>query len=329
MRFNHWSSLIVCLTIALSVTGELFADDGSAIHEPAKLKGNADYKVQGEYLGQLGNGKGGLQVIAMGDHSFEAVVYVGGLPGDGWKRGDVTYTGKGKTENGATKILGKNGHLVIKDDVATVYSDDGSEVGSMKKTVRKSKSLGMKPPKDAKVLFDGKTADNFNKGKVVLKNLLLADCRSKEKLGDHQLHLEFRTPFKPKARGQARGNSGVYVQGRYECQVLDSFGLSGENNECGGIYSIAKPKVNMCFPPMTWQTYDMDFVAAKYDSNGKKTKNAVVTIKHNGVTIHDKLELPNGTPGNAKEAAGPESLYLQGHGNPVVFRNIWVVNKNK
>ena len=157
-------------------------------------------------------------------------------------------------------------------------------------------------------------------------HLLRANCHSKEKFGDHSLHLEFRTPFKPHARGQKRGNSGVYVQSRYEIQVLDSFGLEGKNNECGGIYSIAQPKVNMCFPPLTWQTYDIDFTAARYDGE-KKVKNARITVKHNGVVIMDDLELPHGTPGRLEEGSGPAPLYLQGHGNPVFYRNIWVVRK--
>jgi hypothetical protein len=140
------------------------------------------------------------------------------------------------------------------------------------------------------------------------------------------LHIEFRTPFKPAGRGQDRGNSGVYVQGRYECQVLDSFGLEGENNECGGIYSIARPKVNACFPPLSWQTYDIDFTAAQYEGD-KKIKNARVTIRHNGIVIHDNLELPKGTPGKNPEGPGPDVIYLQGHGNPVAYRNIWVVKK--
>jgi hypothetical protein len=177
------------------------------------------------------------------------------------------------------------------------------------------------------VLFDGTQADAFEKGKLTEGQLLAADCSSQRKFGDHVLHIEFRTPFCPLSRGQARGNSGVYLQSRYEVQVLDSFGLEGENNECGGIYTLGKPLVNMCFPPLTWQTYDCEFTAARYDQQGNKVSPASVTIKHNGVVIQDHLELPKGTPGRHAEGPGPDALYLQGHGNPVVYRNIWVVEK--
>jgi hypothetical protein len=131
----------------------------------------------------------------------------------------------------------------------------------------------------------------------------------------------------PMSTGQARGNSGVYVQSRYEVQVLDSFGLEGKNNECGGIYSIAEPVVNMCLPPLSWQTYDFDFTAARYNVAGEKIKNARITVRHNGVVIHDDIELTHGTPGRHPEDPGPEALFMQDHGNPVVYRNIWIVEK--
>lgn len=149
---------------------------------------------------------------------------------------------------------------------------------------------------------------------------------SKAVFGDHQLHLEFRSPFMPEARGQGRGNSGVYLQGRYEVQILDSYGLEGLDNECGGIYRVARPRVNMCAPPLQWQTYDMDFRAPRFDAQGNKTANARITVSHNGVIIHENLEIPGQTGGGeASNFDKPGPLLLQDHGNPVQFRNIWVL----
>ncbi len=220
---------------------------------------------------------------------------------------------------GATAIL-KDGKIAI--------VHDGRTTAELKKVERKSPTLGARPPKGAIVLFDGSNTEAWENGTLVEKKLLgPTSASSRQKFGDHLLHIEFRTPFMPAARGQGRGNSGVYLQSRYECQVLDSFGLEGENNECGGIYQIAKPAVNMCFPPLSWQTYDIDFTAARYDANGNKTKNARATIEHNGVVIHEDLELPHGTPGCHPEGPEPDAVFLQNHGNPVAFRNIWVVEK--
>jgi hypothetical protein len=130
----------------------------------------------------------------------------------------------------------------------------------------------------------------------------------------------------PSARGQGRGNSGVYLQGRYEVQVLDSYGLSGQDNECGGIYKVGRPIVNMCAPPLTWQTYDIEFRAPRFDAGGVKTADPVITVHHNGVLVQDEL-IVAGSTGAAlnANATQPGGIYLQDHGNPVQYRNIWVL----
>jgi hypothetical protein len=315
------------IAVGCLLAGRAFAADDNPAYTSVAEAG-PDYAVQGEYVGEAGEHKWGAQVIALGDGKFELVGYQGGLPGDGWQRAGETKEALGERDGDAVKFQGDDFTLTIQDGAITVKNAEGEVLGTLKKTERKSPTLGAKAPAGAKVLFDGTTADNFENGKLIEGNLLGAtNCVSKLPLGSHTMHIEFRTPFMPKSRGQGRGNSGVYVQGRWECQVLDSFGLDGENNECGGIYSISKPIVNMCLPPLTWQTYDIDFTAAKYDDSGKKTENARVTIKHNGVVIHDNLELPKGTPGYKPEGPEKLGLFLQDHGNPVAFRNIWVVEK--
>ena len=324
MRFGP---CLVAVLALVSLTFCLPAADDNPAYTSAKAAG-PDFAIQGEYVGEAGEHKWGAQVIARGDGKFDLAGFQGGLPGEGWKRGDETRKATGEAKDGVATLKGDHFTVTIKDGVATVTGESGETFGELKKVERKSPTLGASPPTGAKVLFSGRDADAFENGKLTEDNLLAASgAASKVKLGDHTLHIEFRTPFMPKSSGQARGNSGVYIQGRYELQVLDSFGLEGENNECGGIYSIAKPAVNMCLPPLAWQTYDIDFTAAKYDGEGKKTQNARVTIKHNGVVIHDNLELAKGTPGYHEEGPEKDGLFLQDHGNPVAFRNIWVVEK--
>ncbi len=322
MKYN----LIATIVMTCAVSANAAAADGDAFTDPAKA--GIDFTLQGEYQGKGGDDNWGVQVIAMGDGNFTAVGYRGGLPGAGWKRGDETRRATGKRDGEIVTLKSDEFTSTVKNGVFTVLDGSGNKVAELKKVERKSPTLGASAPAGAIVLFDGSSADKFEKGTLVEGNLLGAtNCESKMKLGDHRLHIEFRTPFMPKATGQGRGNSGVYIQGRYECQVLDSFGLDGKNNECGGIYSQKEPAVNMCFPPLAWQTYDIDFTAAKYDSTGKKTANARASIKHNGVAIYENLELAAETPGFHKEGPGPDSLFLQDHGNPVAFRNIWVVEK--
>lgn len=318
------ASLVCC-----GLAGLGHAADAGAFTDPAKA--GPDYAAQGEYQGNLDlqgqEVKLGAQIIALGDGKFHGVFFFGGLPGDGWTRGGQMLEVDSTTEDGKVTFAGDNGKGTLVDGKLVISDVGGMEIAKLEKVERKSPTLGAKPPEGAKVLFDGKSADAWVGGKIVEGDLLLAGTRSKDEFQDFTLHLEFRTPFVPKARGQARGNSGLYLQNRYELQVLDSFGLEGANNECGGFYSIKEPAVNMCLPPLVWQAYDIDFTAARFEGD-KKTKNARVTIKHNGVPIHEDFEVPNLTPGGAaQEFPGKGPFSLQEHGNPVTYRNIWVVEK--
>ena len=157
------------------------------------------------------------------------------------------------------------------------------------------------------VLFDGSTADKFVHGTLLADGNLLSDATTKQGFGDYTLHMEFRLSYMPNARGQARANSGLYLHDCYEVQVLDSFGLEGLDNECGGFYQLRKPDVNMCFPPLTWQTYDIKFTAPKF-TDGKKTANAKVEVRHNGVVVHPEFELAHNTPGRQGEGPAPASF---------------------
>jgi hypothetical protein len=326
------SLLLVCglVGIACGHGGPAYTD---------ATKAGPDFAVQGEYVGKMkiaGEEKPvGVQVMALGKQEFEATLFRGGLPGDGWSHGDKQEKAKGKTEGDKTELVGKEWKAKIHGDTMAISDTSGDKVGELKKVERKSPTLGAAAPAGAVVLFDGTNTDAWQNGKIVDGNLLWIGPTSKQKFKDFTLHIEFRCPFMPEARGQGRGNSGVYLQDRYEVQVLDSFGAVGDGGDCGAIYSIAPESVNMSFPPLSWQTYDIDFTAARCDANGKKTANARATVKHNGVVVHDSLELPHNTPGqigNEAPAKGDTVVsgpfYLQDHGgDPEAFRNIWVVEK--
>jgi len=192
-------------------------------------------------------------------------------------------------------------------------------------------------PQGAIVLFDGKNLDKWAKQdgkseatwKIVDGNMQAekGNIVTKDKFeGSFKLHAEFRVPYVPGGKGQGRGNSGIYVQGRYEVQVLDSYGLESQKNDCGAIYEVAAPAKNVCKAPTVWQSYDIEFTAPKFE-NGKKTEPAHMTVYHNGVKIHDDVKIPvdNTRAGLGGDPATPGPIMLQDHGHPVQFRNIWIV----
>ncbi len=318
---------VLWLAMALAA---LAADPSKAITDPSKA--GPDFATQGEYVGTIKTREGvqkfGVQIVALGDGKFRGVGYCGGLPGAGWDLGEKHVTER-KLNGGSFTFQTEKGSITatVCDGEIRVCTARGRAIGTLKKICRKSPTLAAKPPEGARVLFDGTSAEKFENGRMTDDKLLMQGVTSKQKFGSFKMHLEFRTPYQPHARGQGRGNSGFYAQGRYEVQILDSFGLEGRDNECGGIYSVGPPAVNMCLPPLTWQTYDVDYTAAEYE-DGKKVHNASITVRHNGVLIHENQELPHATTASPL-GEGPElgPVFLQDHGNPVCFRNIWVVEK--
>lgn len=190
------------------------------------------------------------------------------------------------------------------------------------------------PPSDAIVLFDGKDLSPWKGGENWEVNDGIATARkndisTKQSFGDCQLHVEFATPAEMKGSGQGRGNSGIYMMGRYEVQILDSFeNETYVDGQCGALYKQQPPTVNASRRPGEWQTYDIIFEAPRFDDAGKLTKPAVVTVLHNGVLIHNHVEL-QGTTSYFKapeyEPHPPKQpIDIQFHGNPVRFRNIWI-----
>lgn len=198
------------------------------------------------------------------------------------------------------------------------------------------------PPSGAVVLFDGKDFSKWVKvrGKDEVKWTLRdggvmegvkghGDVMTRDTFdGKFKLHVEFRVPYEPAGKGQGRGNSGVYVQGRYEVQILDSYGLKSAKNDCGAIYEVAAPKVNACKAPTVWQSYDIEFTAPKFE-NGKKTEPARMTVTHNGTVIHENVPIPvdNTRAGLGGDPSTPGPILLQDHGHPVQFRNVWLLKQ--
>ena len=197
------------------------------------------------------------------------------------------------------------------------------------------------PPSDAIILFNGKDTDQWVSAKdgkspiswkkdgdaiTVVKGA--GAIMTKEKFGDIQLHLEFRTPAVVVGEGQGRGNSGVFFQERYEVQILDNYeNRTYSNGQCASIYKQSIPLVNACKKPGEWQTYDIIFTAPRFNKDGIKVSSGYLTVIHNGVLVQNHTEIKGTTEyiGQPKNIAhGKGSIILQDHSNPTSFRNVWL-----
>ncbi len=194
------------------------------------------------------------------------------------------------------------------------------------------------PPPGAIVLFDGKDTSKWTEGgggalrwKVENGAMIVTpnagDAVTADTFGDCRLHVEFWVPTAEEGFTDHRGNSGVYLQGRYEIRIIDSFGHEPESHQCGALYGITTPRVNACRPPGEWQSFDVTFRAPTFDAQGKMTRKGRVTILQNGVNIVDHAEFDRATPSPSDEnLAQPGPIRLQNYGGvPVRFRNIWLV----
>jgi hypothetical protein len=289
-----------------------------------------DFSFMGEYLGVICSDYGGrvcagVQVVPQGDGKFIGVRYACGLPGSGWNQHDREQL-EGQREGDELRMSGEQTRVIVHRGMVHVYSLDGRSIGSLQKVARHSPTLGMPAPPNALTLFDGTETKEFKNGKLSEEGWLMEGTELVQKFRDFTLHAEYRLPYMPYARGQGRANSGFYLQSSYEVQVLDSFGLEGVENECGALYRYRRPDVNMCLPPLAWQTYDINFRSPHFDDEGNKIQNARITVLHNGVVVHDDFEIERKTGAGKQESTELWPIKLQDHGNPVRFRNIWLID---
>ncbi|MGB2615019.1 MAG: DUF1080 domain-containing protein [Phycisphaerae bacterium] len=324
-----WSVRLGACAVLLAVAWSAFA--GSAA-EPPK---SAEDPFMGEYRGS------GVMSAAGSPVQVEAKVWP---VKDGYRAAILDPSGarielEGKVEEGKLALAGAAAETqwraIVADGKLLAESTAGAKL-DLEAYERMPPTLGAKPAPGAIVLLafeEGKPPpleEWTNSAWQPMRDGSLqvgkGDTATRREFGDCRLHLEFMTPLMPEGVGQGRGNSGVYLQGKYEVQVLDSFGLVARKDDCGAIYGVAAPKVNACLPPLRWQTYDITFTAPQVRADGQVEQPARMTVVHNGLTIHENQAVGgttrSGLPGKAA-AVGP--LMLQDHSNPVRYRNIWIV----
>jgi len=260
-------------------------------------------------------------VSAERDRQGAHIEVYGNLQGQGV---DISYPSGGYRWHGGIR----DGHLSVASEYGQHFELD--------KVVRQSPNEGLEPPAGAVVLVPYKKGIKPDLGAWTNQNWEALDngamrvrqgsSTTKERFGDiNRLHAEFWLPLEPGNRGQGRANSGVFLNDTYEVQVLDSFGLVHTSGDCGGLYNFKRADVNASLPPETWQTYDIEFRVPRLNADGTVKENARITVVHNGVKIHDNVELRQGTANPKAEQKTTGPIQIQDHGHPIQYRNIWLV----
>ncbi len=269
---------------------------------------DAQYAYIGEYTAQTASGPVGVRISTQaGNQPLYAKIYKDGLPGLGWKT-DKPELCTGTLDSQGITLRGTNGsgrQVRSSGDRIVLVETSGQEI-ELKKIARHGVTLGKAAPAGAKVLFNGSDTSAWKNAKVTDDGLLRMGCETVDPLVGGHLHVEFRTPYMPTSEGQKRGNSGIYLQKRYEVQVLESFALEGIENECGAIYRQRRPDLNMALPPLVWQSYDIYLTPAVFE-DGKKVKSTEITVVHNGVPVHYKTLV------TAKTGAGSAEVPIHYH----------------
>ncbi|MBL8890124.1 MAG: DUF1080 domain-containing protein [Planctomycetaceae bacterium] len=291
--------------------------------------------VQGEYAGKMLVDDQwqtyGLQVVARGNGKFTANLLPGGLPSHENLNPFPTKL-EGQVE-GEHLVLKSNGGLKFHFQATPFYQfvqSDSSQnmLAQLFRVERYSATLNQPPPPNAIVLFNKGLGRELTNSKLTASGNLAMGASTTFPVGDFQLHVEFRLPFQPDKSNQDRGNSGIYMQRRYEVQILDSFGEPPVENNAGSIYKQRAAAGNVSLPPLVWQTYDIWFTAARWSEEGKKISPARVTVKHNGILIHDDVEISSKTGAGLAEGPEPQPILFQDHSDPVEFRNVWIIKGN-
>jgi hypothetical protein len=337
LKLTILSILYICtVSTRIGVAQEMEAAAGDAklarIAMTDPPENDWDYALMGEFIGLIQIDKElfsplGLQLRPLGPANFEAVQFIGGLPGqEGYQAEQILQLSGRRFEEYMT-LTGGPWVIIVEQSHCLVLDRHGKLLGRLERIERGSPTMGARPPTGATVLFDGSNLDQFVKARITDDGWLMAGADLLPMFQDFNLHVEFRLPYMPNSDDQARGNSGCYLQSRYEVQILDSFAQLPKFNGAASLYRMKAPEMNMSFPPLVWQTYDIMFTAPRWGSDGSKLRSAHITVWHNGVKVHDNQEIPGKTGAGREEEPTLLPIRFQDHRDPVVFRNIWIIDR--